>query len=340
MGGSAVARERVAVASLEVLGGDGSPALATKLRASLVGGLEAAGFEVVPEQVVTELLRGNPGLARCQTVTCLRGFGAAVRVSRAVRARIEIVGSSSYVIQLELLATSDGSPTGHVDDQCQVCTVAEANEAVSNAARVLGMRLQPRIEGTPRARQLDAEGAAAFTAGRYLDAARSFEEAYQISSQPKLLWNIAQSYRRQYQIDRDLAKLRRARLVLGNFIRVEPAGPDHNEAVALAAELDAELARGDQPGATPSPSPSPSPSTVSPTPNAIPGAAPNAIVAQPEAARVPLHKRWQLWLGVGLGVAAIASVAIAVGVTQSGTTNLWNSATASCQAPCRTVDYR
>src|SRR5512146_1137890 len=67
------------------------------------------------------------------------------------------------------------------------------------------------------ARRYYAEGEAAFGGGRFAEAARAFEAAFAESKHPSLLWNIAQSYRRQYEVDRDLVNLRRAGTVYRNF---------------------------------------------------------------------------------------------------------------------------
>jgi hypothetical protein len=67
------------------------------------------------------------------------------------------------------------------------------------------------------ARELFAEGQSAFSAGRFAEAAQLFERAYADSKAPRLIWNIAQAYRRQYEVDRDLANLRRARALFHNF---------------------------------------------------------------------------------------------------------------------------
>ncbi len=91
------------------------------------------------------------------------------------------------------------------------------------------------------ARRLYNEGEAAFTAGRFVEAVKSFEGAYQLSHAPKLLWNIAQSWRRQYGISGDVAELRRAAAVLRNYLELTDSEADRTEAKDALAEVDATI---------------------------------------------------------------------------------------------------
>ena len=89
-----------------------------------------------------------------------------------------------------------------------------------------------------KARKLYADGEVAFAAGRYLDAVKSFEEAYQVLHATKLLWNIAQSWQRQYTVSGDLGDLRRAATVLRNYHDLATNVGDRNEANEALAEVD------------------------------------------------------------------------------------------------------
>ena len=94
----------------------------------------------------------------------------------------------------------------------------------------------PAAEGDEtKARQIYTEGEAAFSGGRYKEAARDFEAAFAESRYPSLLWNVAQSYRKQYELDRDVVNLRRASAVYQNYRELLP--PEANR-----AEVDAALA--------------------------------------------------------------------------------------------------
>jgi len=305
------AKERLGVDTFEVVGAGATPGLTASLRAGLVEGLAAAGAEVIPE---AKLMRGETG------------------VTALVRGIVEVTGTN-YRIAFAVLDPSGTRELDHMDDRCTSCSPAEAQKAVTVVARTLAGRIgrtpSPSSDETrARARSLDEAGAAAFAAGRFEEAARNFEDAYSLTQQPLLLWNIAQSYRRQYEIDHDVAKLRRARLVLRNFATVAPTPKDKKEAESVGSEIDAEIARR---------------TAEAPTANgnsAATAAPAAALSVTPE--KKPLSRRWQLWLGVGLGAAAVIAVAVAVGVTQSNSgTDFWSRAKSGCTSPsCATADYR
>ena len=172
----------------------------------------------------------------------------------------------------------------------------------------------PGTADLPQAQRLCEQGESAFEAGRFEDAARLFEEAYLVSRRPRLLWNAALANRRQYEIDRDPARLRRARALLQNYGELAESPREKEEALteerAVAAEL--ELL---QPRAAPPPSPAaPGPEPVALP--AAPAAAPTPAVVAPSAPRLPerppVYKRWWLWTIVG-GV-VIAGTATGLGV--------------------------
>jgi hypothetical protein len=87
------------------------------------------------------------------------------------------------------------------------------------------------------ARKLFDEGEADFAAARFVDAAHAFERAFAESHATKLLWNIAQSWRRQYAISGDRADLLRARSVLQNYEQL-CEGNDRIEAAKALSEVD------------------------------------------------------------------------------------------------------
>jgi hypothetical protein len=319
----AQAADRVAIASFELVGVN-SAELRRALHSSLAGGLAVAGLDVVPEPEVARGRERERGLAGCTTMTCLHRLAELIGVKTVVKARVEAVGSN-YVFVLDRIDPVLERVIGHVDDNCQVCTGAEANEALTNAARKLGGA--PADENDSKARALDAQAAADYAAGRFEQAAREFEEAYALSKRTPLLWNIAQSYRRQFEIDRDFAKLRRARVVVRNFLGLSPPPGQQRDAEALAREIDAELSHA--PGAE----------AIGIAPIA---SAPIASLPAEPPQKPPLYKRWQLWLGVGIGLAAIAiGVGVGVGVSHSGGTDYWQTSASRCAMPnCSLVDLR
>jgi hypothetical protein len=60
----------------------------------------------------------------------------------------------------------------------------------------------------------------------------------------------------------------------------------------------------------------------------------------PPPKKTPLYRRWPLWVGVGLGAAAVVGIAVGVSLGTSGT-NFRNTAAASCvTSNCLVVDLR
>jgi tetratricopeptide (TPR) repeat protein len=61
----------------------------------------------------------------------------------------------------------------------------------------------------------------------------------------------------------------------------------------------------------------------------------------PPVEKPATRRRWPLWLGIGLGAAALVGVAVAVGVTQAPSgTDQWAAAKRSCTGSCEVVDLR
>jgi hypothetical protein len=138
---TAGARERIAVGLFKMLGPSLSdPDRQRQLKTSLIGGLEAADFDVVPQATVDAALAGTVGLTDCETTACLRRIAELVGVRRVVRATLEAQGAN-WALTLELIDTNDASCAARVEDTCQVCNVAEANEKLSNAAAALRAKL-------------------------------------------------------------------------------------------------------------------------------------------------------------------------------------------------------
>lgn len=130
-------RDRIAIVELTIEG-DAPPELRTALEKSLAGGLFAAGWEVVPRAEVNERLRDAPELMGCLSTTCLERMSELVGARRFVRARVEAEGAS-YAIELSLLGpdATGGGVLIRKEATCPVCTVAEANDAISKLASEL-----------------------------------------------------------------------------------------------------------------------------------------------------------------------------------------------------------
>lgn len=134
--------ERVAVAVFTVSGQPLGEEAQAKLRASLRGGLGAAGFEVVSDAEVDKAIAAG-GLAGCDTLSCLRRIGELVLVRRVLKVSIEVLGNTHVVSELSLIDLSDGKVAASAKDNCDVCTMKEVNDGLSNAAAALRMQLTP-----------------------------------------------------------------------------------------------------------------------------------------------------------------------------------------------------
>jgi hypothetical protein len=130
-------RPRVAVLELRIEG-DAPPELRTQMEKSLDGGLFSAGFDVVSRATVAEKLAPTPNLIGCTSTTCLQRIGEIVGSDRFVRARIEASGAS-YSLEIHLLGSEvEGGLIVHREGTCDVCTIGEANDAMSRLAESLG----------------------------------------------------------------------------------------------------------------------------------------------------------------------------------------------------------
>jgi hypothetical protein len=140
--GSAAAKERIAVAVFAVTGQPLSQAAQTRLRNSLHGGLAAAGFDVVPDEDVDKAIAAN-GLAGCDTLSCMRRIGELVMVPRVGKVTVEVVGNTHVVSHLDLIDLETGKSVASANDNCDVCTMKEVNDGLSNAAAALRTQLEP-----------------------------------------------------------------------------------------------------------------------------------------------------------------------------------------------------
>jgi tetratricopeptide (TPR) repeat protein len=96
------------------------------------------------------------------------------------------------------------------------------------------------------ARDAYKEGEAAYRLGKFEEAALAFERAYELSGLlPDILYNIGLSHLRWYEVDPDIAHLRKAKVVFQNYvieIQKNPELGDLDEAEALLTQIDEKLA--------------------------------------------------------------------------------------------------
>jgi tetratricopeptide (TPR) repeat protein len=174
---------------------------------------------------------------------------------------------------------------------------------------------QPPAAEAPDARKLYQAGEAAFAAGEFVDAAQSFEAAYKLSSRYQLLWNIAQAYRRQWELDHDLARLRRAIAVYRNFLDLAPPA-EQAEARAALSSAEAELASATNKVEPEPPPPAP---VSSPPPSAAPEEAkPKTPAAPVVEAAAPKRNRTAFAVGASLVTVGLAGAVTGAALTGLG----------------------
>ncbi len=141
-------RERIAIAVFNVTGEPLAEEAQQKLRTSLRGGLNAAGFDVVADAEVERAV-ATAGVAGCDTIACMRRIGELVLVRRVVKATIEVIGPSHVASTLELIDLADGKTVASANDDCTACRTKEVNDGLSNAAAALRMQLEPSASAPP-----------------------------------------------------------------------------------------------------------------------------------------------------------------------------------------------
>jgi tetratricopeptide (TPR) repeat protein len=111
---------------------------------------------------------------------------------------------------------------------------------------VAGLVLGPADGDQEAARAAYNEGEAAYRLGKFEEAAGHFERAYELSGLlPDILYNIGLSHLRWYDVDPDIAHLRKAKVVFQNYvieIQKNPELGDLDEAQALIDQIDEKLA--------------------------------------------------------------------------------------------------
>jgi hypothetical protein len=113
-------------------------------------------------------------------------------------------------------------------------------------------------------------GQAASDAGDQVTAIRAFEESYKTKPHPNTLFALAQAYRRQFLIDHDPARARRALDLYRQYVKEQPKSPWRATADGYVIDLLSTLAREPPPveSATPPPPPATQIMIISRTPGA------------------------------------------------------------------------
>lgn len=161
---------------------------------------------------------------------------------------------------------------------------------------------QPKPEDLQKAATLYDRGKRHFDIAEYAAAIAAWKEAYLLSSEPLLLFNIAQAHR----LAGDCAQANRFYL---NYKRVQPRPPNQAEldsAMAKCAGVAPATGDGGQTTITP-PVVEPPPSVVEPPPETVPP----QREATPETVEVDQGRTWRL-SGLAIGAAGGVAGAIAI----------------------------
>ncbi len=158
-----------------------------------------------------------------------------------------------------------------------------------------------QTESAEEAKAEFERGRTAFEEGRFSEAAKAFELAYQASHKPELLWNIAQAYRRQYEVDGQLARLARAREVYRNYAELAATEKERADATREEAATAALIHEAERKSETDRLRDSPRP-----------------VAVAPEAAP-PVYRRWWFWTIIAVVAVAGAATGIALALTSDKT---------------------
>jgi tetratricopeptide (TPR) repeat protein len=101
----------------------------------------------------------------------------------------------------------------------------------------------PTPDEVERGRTFFNAGAMAYAAGKYFDAVRSFEQAYDLAPRPQVLFSLAQAERKEYFASNNAAYLRRAIQHYKEYLEQVPTGGRRSEATEAKADLEGRLAR-------------------------------------------------------------------------------------------------
>jgi len=123
--GSAAARERVAIGSFRVEGNaDVQDDRRAQARASFLGGLAAAGFEVASDDEIKRVHQATPELRSCETDACLQGLARRLDVPWVLSGQLEIIGST-YALSTRLLSAEKGDVGISIKEECTACSTRE-----------------------------------------------------------------------------------------------------------------------------------------------------------------------------------------------------------------------
>jgi hypothetical protein len=123
----------------------------------------------------------------------------------------------------------------------------------AHAVVPLPLLVGPEADKAPEV--LYEEGKKAYRLGKFAEAVQKWEEAYDKSQRPLLLYNIALAYKSLYTISGDVEDLRKARAVMNNFLVEAESDSEADDAKAQIVELDKMIADAEANAPKPDPDP-------------------------------------------------------------------------------------
>jgi hypothetical protein len=111
------------------------------------------------------------------------------------------------------------------------------------ATSSLAAAKDPSPDEVERARTFFNAGAQAYSAARYAEAVRSFEQAYELAPRPQLLFSLAQAERKEFFASNDGSYVRRAIAHYKQYLEQVPSGGRRSEATEAKADLESRLSR-------------------------------------------------------------------------------------------------
>jgi hypothetical protein len=140
----ASAAEKMLLRSVEFTGPAAAEAPTDRLRESLIGGLAAAGFEIVPVASLQEQLEKSPELRACTTDTCVVALASAFGARWGLTVDIEVIAKGTMAMRLRVVDAKTGK-TIREEPQCTACSTEEVDNWISSAGPLLRQKLEPLI---------------------------------------------------------------------------------------------------------------------------------------------------------------------------------------------------
>lgn len=143
----ALAAPKVA-ALVPTLRPSGSNELRDRFHDSVTRGLGAGGVDPVPTGEVRMRLSGSEEQFGCSSAgSCAARAATSLHVEHTVASEVVIAGKD-YTIRMKLLDAA-GREVGRTEDTCDICTVKEAEEAVTRSATKLVTANRAAIDSAP-----------------------------------------------------------------------------------------------------------------------------------------------------------------------------------------------